>query len=79
MQFQLGSAQQVSQLLYKHLKVPVPTIANKYKSGDFSVSKDDLEVGLARAWVTWRARSCPLQHGAARLVDPAHACCEHQS
>jgi len=31
-------------LLYKQLKIPVPTIATKYKSGDYSVSKDDLEV-----------------------------------
>eukprot|EP00967_Tisochrysis_lutea_P022463 scaffold25586_cov20-Tisochrysis_lutea.AAC.4 len=39
----LTSAQQVSQLLYKQLKIPVPTIATKYKSGDYSVNKDDLE------------------------------------
>ncbi|KAF5826691.1 hypothetical protein DUNSADRAFT_2361 [Dunaliella salina] len=43
MQIVLTSAQQVSQLLYKQLKIPVPTIATKYKSGDYSVNKDDLE------------------------------------
>lgn len=32
--------------MYKDLKIPVPTTATKYKSGESSVSKGDLQVRI---------------------------------